>query len=218
MLRTASPLLALASLTITALVVTAQTGVAFCNRRIDVPMPDMAGMSIASNAAVGPMIMTHGIMICPIVLALICLTSVLAAATVVIISRDPHRALSARLTLLSLSRLPRRRTAVTLATLAIFALTVISLADGHGPPSIEACAALLGIVLTGASLATAFSFYAARVIITLSTRLYFAIAAYFELRDCTHSLVVPNRTRLPVAKVRLVSRCRGLRAPPIFAR
>jgi hypothetical protein len=209
-LRMFAPLVALAAVAVTALVCAAQAGLAFCDRRVDVAMPDMPGMSMGSGAA--------GIMICPVVLVLIAASVVLAAVAIVLITRDPQRAVTLRAALRCIARLPPKRTAGSLAALTLCAIAAMVAVDGNGPPPIALCAALLALVVVAASAAAALSLGSARAILAFTTRLYHAIVACVARCRRQSVLVFARSPRPVVATIPVIARSRGLRAPPTSLR
>jgi hypothetical protein len=225
----AVPLSALLAATVSAIVVAAQAGLAFCNNRIVIPLPcgaraGMAGMDMTGTAMSGMSMVAlpggRALMICPVVLVLIVASAALAAGAIVLLWRDPHRALTGRGIVRVLASLPPARTAGALALLGAGAVSAMLAVDGAGVPSWPV-SAMLAALLAGGSLASALlSIAAGRIALAFARRLILAVAGAFAR---ARGGVAPRAQRLVplVAGVRaasLLAAGRGLRAPPSVMR
>jgi hypothetical protein len=222
----ALPLVALLAAAVTALLIAAQAGLAFCNARVAIPVPaggmpgmtgmaDMPGMTMPA-VPVG----AHDLMICPVVLVLIAASVLLAALAIVMLWRDPHRALAGRTMVRTLATLPPLRAASVLAALGAAAVVAMLAVDRAGPPAPASCA-LLAALLAGCSVAAvALSMAAGRLVLALARRVVLALVA---------ALTVPRPA--PAARTARLVPCvcgilaasplaagRGLRAPPSIVR
>ncbi len=220
----ALPLAALTAIAVTALVLAAQAGLAFCNARVALPMPAMGGMSGMDAMPGMPMPAiaagSHTVMICPVVLALIVSSALLAALALVALWREPHGGPARRGVVRALAGLPPVRTTVTLVVLGAAAVATMLALDHAAPPALPACFALAGLLAAGSAAAVAVSLAAGRLALALGRRMFVAIAAALALRPAPGA---PLALRLapctcgPRAASPLAAG-RGLRAPPRFVR
>ena len=219
----ALPLTALIACAVTALVLAAQAGLAFCNARIAIPLPaadvpgmaDMPGMAMPSVAAGG-----QTLMICPVVLALIVSSALFAALALVALWRDPHGDLARRGVVRALAALPPLRTAGALAVLGAVAVATMLAVDRAAPPALPACFALAGLLAACSAGAVLLSMAAGRVALALGRRIMLAVVAALALRPAPAApiaLQLVPRTCGPRAASPLAAG-RGLRAPPRFVR
>lgn len=215
------PLGALVAAMLTALVLAAQAGLAFCDARVAIPIPD-AGMASMPGMAAMPTVTAggHVLMICPVVLVLIASSALLAALALVLIWRDPHRGLARRGLLRVLAGLPPVRTAGALAGLGAVAVAAMLAVDRSAPPALPSCG-LLALLLAASSIgAVVLSIAAGRLALALGRRLILAVAATLRLPQRSGAL----RASRPVPcvcgmrNVSLLAARRGLRAPPRFVR
>jgi hypothetical protein len=155
-----------------------------------------------------------GVMICPVVLGLIVLSTLLAAWAIVAGWRDRHRLLTISVLVRALARLSVLRTFVALAASGGCAIGTIVAVDGGVAVSPSLCATL-AIILAGISiLATLCSIALARCVIALCARLIVALARAIDERNAgaRRAILVAIRP-LPLASFPIAFG-RGLRAPP----
>jgi hypothetical protein len=220
----ALPLTALVASAVTALVLAAQVGLAFCNARVALPMPGMAdmpgmasmpGMAMPSVPSGG-----HVLMICPVVLALIVSSGLLAALALVALWRDPHGGLARRGVVRALAGLPPLRTAGVLAVLGAVAVATMLAVDHAAPPALPSCFALAGLLAACSAAAVALSMAAGRIALAFGRRLILAVAAAAALRPAPSApltlRLVPRACGVRAASP--LAAGRGLRAPPRFVR
>jgi hypothetical protein len=159
-------------------------------------------------------------MICPVVLALIVSSGLLAVAAIVIVWRDPHRGLARHAIVHALARLPLLPTAGGLMAAGGTAVTLMLALDGAGPPALPACAMLAALLVVCSSSAALLSIVAGRVALALGRRVMLAIVAAIAAVPAARAprarRVVP---RVAGARtVPLLAAGRGLRAPPPILR
>jgi hypothetical protein len=217
--RTAVPLCALLASTALATLLIVQTTLA-CTDKVALPVPGnamamMPGMDMSSMDAPpsGQMLM-----VCPVVLALIVLSLLLTAAAIALIWRDPHRSLALRAVVCSLAGLPPLRTAGAVALASATAVAAMVRLDGMAPTTVPACATVLGLLLTCSLSAALFAIVAGRIALEFSRRLILAIVAAVA-RMAPAAAPRARRWAFAVTSSRdiaLLSRGRGLRAPPSF--
>jgi hypothetical protein len=212
------PLTALLVSTLSALVLAAQSGLAFCNDRLAVPLPAgrMPGMDMSSMPAMPGMGSGPALTICPVVLVLIVASAVLAAVAIVVLWRDPHRTLAQRGIVRALASLPPARSAGVLTLLGGAALALMRAVDGAGAPGPAVCA-LLAALLAGCSLAAVlFSIAAGKLVLAFGHRFIVAIAG--AIASASAPVARFARRAVPaVCGIRagaLLAAGRGLRAPP----
>jgi hypothetical protein len=214
----ALPLTALVASAVTALVLAAQAGLAFCNARVAIPIPDMAdmpGMTMPAVPAGG-----QELMICPLVLALIVSSALLAALALVALWHDPHGGVVRRGVLRALAGLPPLRTAGALGVLGAAAVATMLALDHTAPPALPSCFALAGLLAVCSAAAVALSIAAGRIALALGRRLILAVVAALALRPVPGAplaLRLVPRVCGPRAASPLAAG-RGLRAPPRFVR
>jgi len=211
---------ALLGATVLGIVVAVQTTLA-CTDKMALPMPGgvmaaMPGMDMGVTMR-GPM--SHAIMVCPVVLALIVASVLLSAAALAMWWRDPHRGVSQRAIVRALVQLPPARTAGALALAGGGAVATMLWLERSGPPAVPVCAMLLSLLLVCSLSATLFGIIAARVALALGRRLILAVVTAFAAAGA--AAPCPQRLGPVVAgghAVPLLAAGRGLRAPPSFVR
>jgi hypothetical protein len=190
-----------------------------CGHRADAMRMGSMSMPMPMSAAAPmsmPMVQTPfgGVMICPVVLGLIVLSTLLAAWAIVAGWRDRHRLLTISVLVRALARLSVLRTFVALAASGGCAIGTIVAVDGGVAVSPSLCATL-AIILAGISiLATLCSIALARCVIALCARLIVALARAIDERNAgaRRAILVAIRP-LPLASFPIAFG-RGLRAPP----
>ncbi|HEV8021510.1 MAG TPA: hypothetical protein VGP41_09630 [Candidatus Lustribacter sp.] len=214
-------LAALLATSVLATLLVVQTSLA-CGDKVALPVPSatmamMPGMDMSSMA--GPDGMTS-MMICPVVLALLAASVLLAAATLAMWWRDPHRALTQRKIVRALAELPPARTMAGIALAGGCAVVAMLWLERSGTPELPNC--ILAIVLLAACslCATLCAILAGRVALALGRRLMLAIAAVI---DAVEGHSAPRYRRFAPVVVGsndfpLLAAGRGLRAPPVFVR
>jgi hypothetical protein len=212
-LTIALPLVALLAAAISTIALAAHAGLAFCDNRVVVPMPDtmasMPGMDMGSPGA---------LMICPVVLVLIVASTLLAVAAIAVVWRDPHRGLARRTIVRALAALPLGRTAGVLMLGGGAAVALMLLLDGSGPPALTACP-LLAALLAGCSLlAATFSIVIGRITLAFGRRLLLAVVAAISAATAPAPPCARRRFSLVAGgrALPLLAAGRGLRAPPSF--
>jgi hypothetical protein len=218
--RLLAPLCALLSFAVLAIVLTAQTGLAFCGNRVALPGPmadDMPGMAMVALPNAAP---DHQLMICPVVLVLIVASAVLAVAALVVLWLDPDRAFTRSSMAHGLARLPLLRSVAALVVFGAGAVSAMIAVDGAGPPAPATCAILLLLTIAGALAAVGASTLCARVVLALGRRLLIAIASAIADRRVREKLFLRRSLVRNAAGTasRLFAARRGLRAPPSFVR
>jgi hypothetical protein len=180
-------------------------------------MATMPGMDMASGTM--PMLQTPAgsVMLCPVVVGLIVLSTLLGAWSIVTASRDRHRTLTLTLLVRALARLPVLRTFGALVAAGALAIAAIVAVDGHGAFSLALAvtlAALLGGIAIGATIA---SLVLARCILALCARLLIAVIGAIAERRTAGRTWNRRSMRAPRACVVAIVSGRGLRAPPLPA-
>jgi hypothetical protein len=157
------------------------------------------------------------VMICPVVMGLIVLSTVLAAWSLFTAWHDRHRVVTLTRLVRVLARLPVVRTFASLALAGGLAIATIVAVDGGTTPSL-ALALTLTVLLAAISIAaTLGSLAIARCIVALCARFIVAIAgAIAERRAAARSYRSLRRRPFHATLVALVFG-RGLRAPPLPA-
>jgi hypothetical protein len=216
------PLLALLACTVSAIALAARAGLSFCNARWAIPLPDdtMPSMPGMDMSAMPAMPAGHALMICPIVLALIAGSALLAGAALVVVWRDPHRGLARRGIVSALAALPPLRTAASLIALGACAFGAMAVADGAAAPGLPTLAALATLLVACSIAATLLSIVAGRVALACGRRLWLAIVA--AIASAPGAPAPPCLRLVPagalLAPVSLLAAGRGLRAPPLVLR
>jgi hypothetical protein len=186
---------------------------------------DMSGMDMSHMSMSGgdmnamPMMNTPvgSVMICPVVLGLIGISTLLAGWALVAAWRDRHRALTLAVLVRALARLPVLRTFAALALAGGLAIAAIVAVDGGTTFSLS-LGVMLAFVLAGISIAaTLCSLVAARAIVALCARLIVAIAGASAARRTAVRFARSPRRRPLHAPVVALAFGRGLRAPPLPA-
>ena len=219
--RTALPLSALLTLTALVTLLIIQTTLA-CTDKIALPVPGgamamMPGMDMSAmrDSAGGPVLM-----VCPVVLGLFGLSLALSAAALAMLWRDAHRSLVLRTIARALAGLPPLRAAAAVALTSAGSVAAMVRLDGMGPSGAAEYATVLALLVACSLSAVLFAVAGGRVALALSRRLIRAIAAAV---GCA-SPPVPVRARRRAVGTgiagegALLSRGRGLRAPPAFVR
>ena len=204
-----APLAALFALAVLAIAWVAQSSI--CTRPIVFPAAAgaMSGMDMAAPH--------DAVMICPVVLALIVISAVLAAWTLVAARRDTQRALTSALLVRALARLPVMRTFAVLAGGGGVAVGSIVAIDGHGPIGLALCASLAAMSAAVALAATLGALVIARAILECARRLFVALFVAIAERQPGRAIAAARRRPLLRPLVRSLSGGRGLRAPPFPA-
>ncbi len=178
---------------------------------------DMPGMDMASGAM--PMLQMPGgtVMLCPVVAALIALSTLLGAWAIVTAARDPHRALTALLLVRVLARLPLLRTFGALVGAGGLAVAAIVAVDGHASFSLPLLVTLV-LLLAGTSLAAAIGSVAvSRFVLAWCARVLVAIRAAIAQRPGGFRALRRRAARALHAALVAIAFGRGLRAPPLPA-
>ena len=198
----------------------AQTSLA-CTDKIALPikpgaMPMMPGMDMSSMQSPGQ----SGLMICPIVLALIIASAVLTFAAIALLWHDPHRALTQRTIAGALARLPPARTAATLLLGGTSAVAAMLGLEHSTPPALPVCAMLVALLVLCALAATGIGIVAGRIALALGRRLIVALVAALDYTAGTGPVHVHRLSpRVDFGHaVPVLAAGRGLRAPPSFVR
>jgi hypothetical protein len=218
--RTTIPLVALLTLAVLAMLLAAQTSLA-CTDKIALPiaagaMPMMPGMDMSSMQSPGG----SGMMICPIVLALIVASALLTLAAIGLLWRDPHRALTRRTLAGALAHLPPARTAAILLCGGAISVVAMMGLEHSTPPALPVCAMLVALLVACALTATVVGIVAGRIALALGQRLIVAlvaVVAYAADAGPLHVQRLPPRVDFGYA-VPVLAAGRGLRAPPLFVR
>jgi hypothetical protein len=193
-----------------------------CADKVALPMPGgtmamMPGMDMSSmnDPAAGPMLM-----VCPVAVALLALSLLLAAGTTALMWRDPHRSLALRAIVRSLAGLPPLRTAGAVALSSASAVAAMVRLDGMGPSGPAACATVLVLLAVCSLCAALFAIAGGRIALALGRRLILAIVA--AVARAAPAVAPPARpytfTMTAAREGALLARGRGLRAPPSLVR
>ena len=202
-----------------ALVLAAQTSLA-CSDKIALPGPADSMRSMPGMAAMAGMDGATPMMICPLVLALIVASALLAAAALAMLWCDPHRGLTRRALVTSLAQLPPARTAALVAAAGASAVGIMLVLERTGVPTLPICAMLAALLFGCALTLTLGAIIAGRVALALGRRLLLALVAIIARAAAP---VGPRGQRFAFAiigehAVPLLAAGRGLRAPPLFVR
>ena len=164
-----------------------------------------------------PMAMPAGTaMICPVVVGLIVLSTVLAAWAIVTVSRDRRRASTLTGVVRALARLPVLRTFGALVAGGGVAIAAIVAVDGGVAFDPSLCA-MLALTLAGISIATTLTaLVVARCVVALCVRLLVAIAGAIGERRGAVRAFRRRALRAAHASVVAIATGRGLRAPPLL--
>jgi hypothetical protein len=218
--RILAPLVALLALALLAIVLAAQAGLAFCNDRVALAVPNLDGMAGMGAASMPGMASGHTLMICPVVLVLIVASALLAAAAIVAVCADSERALTRRVLARLIVRLPVARVLLVVAGAAALAVAAMLAVDGAGVPSASTCALLAALLLGGALVSVIAALFGARVALALGGRLLLAlVAAIAGRREQRHPSGLRWAPSRPACgALRLLSTGLGLRAPPSLVR
>ncbi len=218
--RTTIPLVALLTLAVLAMLLAAQMSLAACTDKIALPiaagaMPMMPGMDMSSMQSPGQ----SGLMICPIVLALIIASALLTFAAIALLWRDPHRALTRRTIAGALAHLPPARTAATLLLGGASAVAAMLGLEHSTPPALPVCAMLIALLVLCALTATALGIGAGRIALAFGRRLIVALVAAvaYAADGPLHVQRLPPLVDFGYA-VPVLATGHGLRAPPSFVR
>jgi len=189
-----------------------------CTDKIALPIAAgaMPGMDMSAMPAPGQSAM----MICPIALALIVASAVLALAAIAMLWRDPHRALTRRTIAGVLAHLPPTRTAATLLLGGASAVAAMLGLEHSTPPALPVCAMLIALLVLCALTATVLGIAAGRIALALGHRLIVALVAaiaYAADAGPLHVQRLPPLVDFGYA-VPVLATGRGLRAPPSFVR
>jgi hypothetical protein len=218
--RILAPLVALLALALLALVLAAQAGLAFCGNRVAVPLPQMNDMPGMSMVSMPGMTSGHALMICPVVLVLIVASGLLAAAAIVAVCADGERALTRRILVRLIARLPVAPVLLVVGGGAALAVAAMIAVDGAGVPSLATCSLLVALLLGGALVSVVAAMLGAQIVLALGQRLLIAligpIAARREQRRAGGLCSAPPAHAR--GSLRLLSTGLGLRAPPSFVR
>jgi hypothetical protein len=177
-------------------------------------MASMPGMDMTSMPMPSAQTPFGSVTICPVVLGLIVLSTLLAAWAIVTCRRDPHAAVSYGVLARTLARLPVFPTFVALASSGGLAIGTIVAVDGGVALSLSLCATLAALLAGIALAATLCSLGLARLALALCARLIVTLARAIGERAAPvrASFIAPIRP-LPVAAFPIAFG-RGLRAPP----
>jgi hypothetical protein len=204
------PLAPLASLF--ALFVLAMTWVVssrICARPVAMPMP-MGASSMAMDGMPAP----AGVMLCPVVIVLLVLSTALAAWALLAMWRDPHRAHDATNVVRTIARLPVLPTVGILVTAGAIAAGAIVAVDGGGPLSLASCLTLAALLGAMALAATLGSLAISRIVLALCVRLLLAACAAIAERPDRASACLLDDAPRARAVPWPIDFGRGLRAPP----
>jgi hypothetical protein len=180
------------------------------NMPMDMSQIGMSAMPTMSTPA-------GGVMICPVVLGLIVLSTLLAGWALIAAWRDRHRAVTLAMLVRALAHLPVLRTFAALALTGGLAIAAIVAVDGGTTYSLS-LGLVLALVLAGISIAaTLCALIVARAIVALCARLIVAIAGAIGERSSALRFARSLRRRPLHAPVVSLAFGRGLRAPPLPA-
>ena len=217
--RSIAPLAALVAIALSAIVLAAQAGLAFCDQRVALPMAAMSPMD-DMGAMPSVTIGAHAVMICPVVLVLIVASVLIAAAAIVVIGADRDRAATHRSVARMLVRLPVAPVAGLLVAGAALAVGAMIAVDGNGMPNAITCAELAALVVACALGATALAQWSGAAMLAFGKRLI--IALLLAIAQCANARPprVSRRFAPRTARetIRLLAAGCGLRAPPLFVR
>lgn len=190
-------------------VLLAQSGFAFCSRRVAIEaMPAMHGMPMATPTG-------GGFMVCPIAIALIVAVATFAGAALVALARSHSRAALARRVARRFAALPPLPTAGVLS--AIAALPVAAMARSGASAQVDGVAALVavGAVVLGAVATAALLIVVGRCLLAVGRRVI-ACVLVLSIRRVAPPLstVLHLSRRTPSRRTRVLTAFRGLRAPP----
>lgn len=177
------------------------------------PGMDMPGMDMSSPGQ-------SALMICPIVLALIIASALLTLAAIVMLWRDPHRAVTRRTIAGALAHLPPARTAAVLLIGGATAVVAMLGLEHSTPPALPVCAMLVALLVLCALAATALGIAGGRIALALGRRIIVALVAVVaRAADAgpLHVQRLPPRVDFGYA-IPVLATGRGLRAPPSFVR
>jgi len=186
---------------------------------MDMSHMDMPHMDMAGDMGAMPMMKTPAgsVMICPVVLGLIGISTLLAGWALIAAWRDRDRTLTLAVLVRALARLPVLRTFAALALAGGLAIAAIVAVDGGTTFSLS-LGVMLAFVLSGISIAaTLCSLVAARAIVALCARLIVVIAGAIAERRTAARFARSLRRRPLHAPVVALAFGRGLRAPPLPA-
>ncbi len=153
--------------------------------------------------------------ICPVVVGLILIATLLSAWAIIAGWRDRHRVLTLTVLTRTIATLPVMRTFVALAASGGLAIGTIVAVDGDVALSLSLCATL-ALILAGISiLATLAALAIARFVVALCVRFIVALSrAIGERNGCDRRASMVAVRPLPVAPFPIAFG-RGLRAPPL---
>jgi hypothetical protein len=182
-----------------------------CARAMPMPM-DMAGMD-GMTGMVMPAVDGRPAL-CPVVLALVVISALLAAWTLIAFGRDRARTVAANRLARTLARVPVVPAFALLCLGGAGAIAAIVVVDGGVAFSPELIGMLAMTLALGAAASLAVALIIARVALALWTRLALALAgALGEAHPPRRLARRVRRARLPF--VDAVADGRGLRAPPL---
>ncbi len=165
--------------------------------------------------AMMPMPMHGAVMLCPVVVGLIALSTLLSAWALVTGWRDRHRALTLAVMMRTLARLPVMRTFGALAAAGGIAIGTIVAVDGGSAIDPSLCAVLASILAAASLVATFGAVLIARVVLAFCARIFLAfVRSVGERRSATRAI---RRPRALPHRFRSITFGRGLRAPPLPA-
>jgi hypothetical protein len=186
---------------------------------MDMSHMDMSHMDMAGDMGAMPMMKTPAgsVMICPVVLGLIGISTLLAGWALIAAWRDRDRTLTLAVLVRALARLPVLRTFAALSLAGGLAIAAIVAVDGGTTFSLS-LGVMLAFVLSGISIAaTLCSLVAARAIVALCARLIVVIVGAIAERRTAARFARSLRRRPLHAPVVALAFGRGLRAPPLPA-
>ena len=155
----------------------------------------------------------HGaVMLCPVVVGLIVLSTLLSAWALVTGWRDRHRALTLTVITRVLARLPMMQTFAALAAAGGIAIGTIVAVDGGSAIDPSLCALLASILAASSLIATFGAVLIARVVLAFCARILLALARAIGERRAV-ARAIRRRRALP-HRFYSITFGRDLRAPP----
>lgn len=188
-------------------------------------MTAMTGMEMpdAPTASMGfthvSMGFTH-VLICPIVLALIFVLTLVAGATIAFIARDPRHKATRRLALRGIASLPIVPFASVLAGVSMVCIGAMVEVDGLTFPPLVICAGFVVGIVAISLMSTMTISVMARSVVALGVRLVITLIALCTRLCCNgaRSFRAFRVTFDFLATAMLLGSCAGLRAPPAVVR
>ena len=214
----AAPLSALFAAAIATIVVAAETGLAFCSRRVALPIPICGGQylhALPTLRTIAPSHQFSPLEVCPIVLGLVVAAFGLTAYAIMALARDRHARLALKLFLRALSRLRIETAAIRLTAGSLVPITLM-FAGVPGSLTAITLLALMGTIFILALAISLLAKTAARVLIGLATRTVITLLEALGSADVPRlRLHVPRRWDIRRQDdVAVLAIGRGLRAPP----